>query len=249
MLHKAQFQFGAAELAQLPPDQGWEVAFAGRSNAGKSSAINALTNRRRLAFVSKTPGRTQQINYFDLGSGRSLVDLPGYGYAQVPGALRRQWDVMLGAYLQRRASLRGLVAIMDIRHPLTPLDRALLDWVAPTQKPVLVLLTKADKLTRQAADAQLRLVREALASDYPQVRCELFSSVSHQGVEMARAFVEALLLDTARKSAGAGYNLSGSPRKSPGTVKRPGTSKRPGAGKGAGTRKSAGTKKSPRLKG
>jgi len=193
MLHQARFQLGVAELSQLPADRGREVAFAGRSNAGKSSAINALTDRRRLAFVSKTPGRTQQINYYALGAGRFLVDLPGYGYAQVPGALRQRWDELLGAYLRGRESLRGLVVIMDVRRPLTSLDRSLLDWFAPTHKPVLLLLTKTDKLSRQAADAQLALVREALASVYPQVRSELFSSVSKQGMEVARGFVLGLL--------------------------------------------------------
>jgi GTP-binding protein len=185
----ARFVMGAAELGQLPPDQGWEVAFAGRSNAGKSSAINALTNRRRLAFVSKTPGRTQQINYFALDGDRYLVDLPGYGFAKVPLALQSRWDRLLSGYLQSRASLRGLVVIMDVRHPLTPLDQQLLDWFSPTGKPVLVLLTKADKLTRQQAAAQLRSVSNALNE------CEvvLFSSVSGLGVEEARRFVERLL--------------------------------------------------------
>ena len=185
----ARFVMGAAELGQLPPDQGWEVAFAGRSNAGKSSAINALTNRRRLAFVSKTPGRTQQINYFALAGDRYLVDLPGYGFAKVPLALQSRWDRLLSGYLQSRASLRGLVVIMDVRHPLTPLDQQLLDWFSPTGKPVLVLLTKADKLTRQQAAAQLRSVSNALNE------CEvvLFSSVSGLGVEEARRFVERLL--------------------------------------------------------
>ena len=225
MLHKAQFLLGAVDLAQLPPDRGREVAFAGRSNAGKSSAINALTNRHRLAFVSRTPGRTQQINYYALGPGCFLVDLPGYGFAQVPGMLRRQWDQLLGAYLQRRASVRGLVVLMDVRHPLTPLDRSLLEWFAPTRKPILVLLTKADKLTRQAAQAQLGEVRRALAEDYPQVRCELFSSVSHQGLEAARSFVEDLLADRRGTRVSAEYNA-------------------PDAG-----RDRAPQKKSPRLKG
>jgi GTP-binding protein len=172
------------------------VAFAGRSNAGKSSAINALTNRRRLAFVSKTPGRTQQINYFALGEDRYLVDLPGYGFAKVPLAVQGLWERLLSAYLRTRAALRGLVVIMDVRHPLTPLDRQLLDWFAPTGKPVLVLLTKADKLTRQQAVAQLEAVRKALNE------CEviLFSSVSGLGVEAARGFVERLLISEASQS-------------------------------------------------
>jgi GTP-binding protein len=196
LLARAQFVMGVAEPGQLPPDRGWEVAFAGRSNAGKSSAINALTNRRRLAFVSKTPGRTQQINYFALGEDRYLVDLPGYGFAKVPLAVQGHWERLLSAYLRTRAALRGLVVIMDVRHPLTPLDRQLLDWFAPTGKPVLVLLTKADKLTRQQAVAQLEAVRKALNE------CEviLFSSVSGLGVEAARGFVERLLISEASQS-------------------------------------------------
>ena len=119
-LARAQFLMGAAQLSQLPEDRGWEVAVAGRSNAGKSSAINALTGRRKLAFVSKTPGRTQQINYFALDEDRYLVDLPGYGYAKVPLEVQSQWDQLLSTYLRKRSALRGLVVIMDIRHPLTP---------------------------------------------------------------------------------------------------------------------------------
>jgi GTP-binding protein len=185
-LAQAQFVIGAANSDQLPADAGWEVAFAGRSNAGKSSAINALTGRRRLAFVSKTPGRTQQINYFGLAGERYLVDLPGYGFAKVPGEVQAHWERLLSDYLRTRAALCALVVIMDIRHPLTPLDRQLLDWFAPTGKPVLVLLTKADKLTRQQAARQLQIVRNSLN------QCEviLFSSVSGTGVEEARAFIE-----------------------------------------------------------
>lgn len=189
LLGQARFVIGAAKLSQLPADQGREVAFAGRSNAGKSSAINALTGRHRLAFVSKTPGRTQQINYYALDQGRYLVDLPGYGYAKVPAEVQRHWDQLLSTYLHSRTALQGLVVIMDVRHPLTPLDRQLLDWFAPTGKPVLVLLTKADKLSRQRAAAQLRAVREALS----QGEVILFSSVSGAGVDEARQFVEALL--------------------------------------------------------
>jgi len=189
VLQHVQFHMGVGQTRQLPPDDGREVAFAGRSNAGKSSAINALTNRRKLAFVSKTPGRTQQINYYALGEGRYLVDLPGYGFAKVPAQVRRQWDRLLSAYLRRRCALQGLVVIMDVRHPLTPLDCQLLDWFAPTGKPVLVLLAKADKLGAGRAAAQLESVRKTLQG------CEviLFSSVSGLGVEAARRFVEALL--------------------------------------------------------
>lgn len=189
LLRRAQFQIGVAESAQLPPDHGREVAFAGRSNAGKSSAINALSGRHKLAFVSKTPGRTQQINYYALGAGRYLVDLPGYGFASAPAELRRRWGGLIGAYLQSRSSLRGLILIMDARHPLTSRDTQLLDWFAPTGKPILILLTKADKLTRQQAATQLTMVQRAL----PGQQVILFSSVSGEGVDQARQFVERLL--------------------------------------------------------
>ena len=192
LFQHAEFLFGAAEAAQLPPDRGREVAFAGRSNAGKSSALNAITQRRKLAFVSKTPGRTQQINYFALDEGRYLVDLPGYGYARVPDAVQKHWDRLLSQYLQTRSALRGLVVIMDVRHPLTRLDRQLLGWFEPTGKPVLVLLTKADKLTRQQMARQLVDVQKALAAR-TGCRVQLFSSVTGLGVGDARAFIETLL--------------------------------------------------------
>jgi GTP-binding protein len=213
MLEKAQFRIGAADWSQLPPDRGREVAFAGRSNAGKSSAINAITHRRRLAFVSKTPGRTQQVNFYALGAGRHLVDLPGYGYARVAPELQQRWARMLSAYLQNRAALRGLVLIMDVRRPLTPLDRALLDWFAPTAKPVLALLTKADKLSRQQATRQLEAVRATLERSHPAARAILFSAVSRLGVEAAQGFVAGLLGGPGE--APAEYN-SGAQRKAPG---------------------------------
>src|SRR5919201_5584788 len=148
-----RFVASAHELEELPRDTGLEVAFAGRSNAGKSSAINALTDRRKLAFVSKTPGRTQTINFFDCGGNRRLVDLPGYGYAAVPQRERAHWGELISTYLQARNSLRGLVLIVDARHPLTPLDQQLLSWFAPSNQPVLVLLTKSNRLNRQQANA------------------------------------------------------------------------------------------------
>lgn len=177
----------AAHEDDLPRSSGIEVAIAGRSNAGKSSALNALVRRHRLAFVSKTPGRTQQINFFSLGAGRFLVDLPGYGYAQVPGAMRRYWQKLLPGYLQFRPQLRGLVVVMDVRHPLTPLDRQLLDWFAPTGRPVHVLLTKADKLSKQEASRQLRKVSERLVAEYHESSVQLFSATTKQGVDEAEA--------------------------------------------------------------
>ena len=164
-----------------------EIAFAGRSNAGKSSVINTLANRSRLAFVSKTPGRTQHINFFKLGNRHFLVDLPGYGYAKVPSEIRQHWENLLSTYLQTRKPLHGMVLIMDVRHPLTLLDRRMLDWFTPTGKPVHVLLTKADKLTRQQAGKILQNVLEFLRETYPQCSVQLFSSTSKKGVKEAYA--------------------------------------------------------------
>ncbi len=170
-------------MADLPPPLGPEIAFAGRSNSGKSSAINTLAGRTRLAFVSKTPGRTQLINFFRLQNDAYLVDLPGYGYAQVPEEIKRKWQEALADYLARRASLFGLVLIMDARHPLTPLDRNMLDWFAPSGKSVHVLLTKADKLTRSEAARTLRDVRGELSRWGDGVTAQLFSSLKKTGVE------------------------------------------------------------------
>jgi len=164
---------------------GIEVAFAGRSNAGKSSAINTLTNRNRLAFVSKTPGRTQQINFFQLNTEQFFVDLPGYGYAKVPYSVRQYWEKLLSDYLQTRESLKGLVLIMDIRHPLKSLDIQMLDWFAPTGKAIHILLTKADKLSRQQANITLKEVTLYLRKAYPQCSVQLFSSLAATGVEDA----------------------------------------------------------------
>ena len=183
---RATFERAATTPENMPPAAGLEVAFAGRSNAGKSSAINALVGQRRLAYTSKTPGRTQEINFFALGEQRFLVDLPGYGYAAVPRALRGRWERVLQHFLRERESLRGLVVIMDVRHPLTPLDTQLLDWFAPTRKPVLVLLTKSDKLTAAQARAVLAKVSQALAAHHPSATAQLFSSTRRIGVEEAK---------------------------------------------------------------
>lgn len=185
LFQKAEFFTTANDWAGLPPDDGVEVAFAGRSNAGKSSAINVLANRSRLAYTSKTPGRTQHINFFSLGEQRYLVDLPGYGYAKVPLAVKHHWQVLLSDYLVARKSLRGLVVLMDIRHPLTDLDCQLLDWFLPSGKPVVVLLTKSDKLGRGAKLQILREVRESLADFGQRLEVIAFSSVSREGLEAA----------------------------------------------------------------
>lgn len=180
----------AHHLRDLPPPNGREIAFAGRSNAGKSSALNTMANHNRLAFVSKQPGRTQLINFFSLGEDSYLVDLPGYGYAKVPEAMRAHWQTTLSRYLMERASLIGLVLVMDSRHPLTPLDRQMLDWFATTGKPVHVLLTKADKLSRNEALQTLMKVRKEIQQIWGKQQPEnytaqIFSSLKKQGVDEA----------------------------------------------------------------
>ena len=179
----ATFHITAHHLSDLPPPLGPEIAFAGRSNAGKSSAINTLVDHNRLAFVSKTPGRTQQINFFSLPSGAFLVDLPGYGYAKVQRDLRAHWEQLLSTYLQTRGALFGMVLIMDARHPLTPLDRQMLNWFASTGKPVHVLLSKSDKLSRQEGQKTLREVRAELHKYADNYTTQLFSSSKKQGME------------------------------------------------------------------
>jgi GTP-binding protein len=159
---RAQFLKSAPTLKECPPDKGAEVAFAGRSNAGKSSAINTLTNNSKLARTSKTPGRTQLLNFFSLDEERRLVDLPGYGFAKVPLAVKNEWQQHLDAYLSARQSLRGLVLLMDIRHPLQPFDTLLLEWAARGRMPVHTLLTKADKLTYGAGKTTLLQVQKAM---------------------------------------------------------------------------------------
>ena len=189
----ATFHITAHHLSDLPAPLGPEIAFAGRSNAGKSSAINTLADHNRLAFVSKTPGRTQQINFFALPGGAFLVDLPGYGYAKVQRELRAHWEQVLSSYLQSRASLFGMVLIMDARHPLTPLDEQMLGWFAATGKPVHVLLTKADKLTRQEGLRTLRAVQARLRGLAHNYTAQLFSSLKKQGMEEAEEIIGAWL--------------------------------------------------------
>jgi GTP-binding protein len=183
----AKFMIGATEVAQLHVPVGLEVAFAGRSNSGKSSAINAITSRDRLAFVSKTPGRTQQINVFRVGeSDRFLVDLPGYGYAKVAKTQRKHWDRVLSSYLQYRPTLVGLVLIMDARHPLTELDWQMLEWFAVSGRPVHVLLTKSDKLGKTERRNTLDAVNRELGGAPIPVSVQLFSSVDGTGLADAQ---------------------------------------------------------------
>lgn len=189
LFSRAVFFTTVNHLRDLPLHGGKEVAFVGRSNAGKSSAINTLANHVRLAFTSKTPGRTQHLNYFDLGDSRYLVDLPGYGYAKVPPEIQAHWEQLLSDYLQTRDALSGLVIIMDARHPLTELDQRMLDWFGRTGKPVHVLLTKADKLSRQQATQTLNRVKLHLAEHFPNYSVQLFSSLKKTGTEEAEAVI------------------------------------------------------------
>lgn len=184
-----EFAFGAARLDQLPPEDEPEVAFAGRSNAGKSTALNAICHRKRLAFVSKTPGRTQQLNFFRIATGGFLVDLPGYGYARVAGDLRSTWGELLGTYVTQRQALRGIVVVMDSRHPFTDLDLQLLDWVQQSPRPIHVLLTKADKLNRQQGNRTLREAENFLSQRPGIYSVQLFSGPGKLGVEEANTQV------------------------------------------------------------
>jgi GTP-binding protein len=179
---RTEFLTTVARLRDTPGDAVAEVAFVGRSNAGKSSAINTLAGKTRLAYVSKTPGRTQHLNYFSVAPDRYFVDLPGYGFAKVPEDVRKQWDTLLGPYLQTREQLKGLVVIMDSRRPLTEMDWQMLEWFAPTGRPVHVLLSKADKLSRQEQTKTLRQVKADLADLGCPVSVQLFSSLKRAGV-------------------------------------------------------------------
>ncbi|WP_108446095.1 ribosome biogenesis GTP-binding protein YihA/YsxC [Halomonas denitrificans] len=193
----SRFLTSAPTLAKCPPDAGAEVAFAGRSNAGKSSAINALTRQKALARTSKTPGRTQLINFFGLGedSDHRLVDLPGYGYAKVPEQVKLEWQRHLSDYLRRRGSLRGLVLVMDVRHPLSEFDQTLLGWADEADMPVHILLTKADKLKSGAAKSALQQVRSRLREWEDLVSIQLFSALKKQGIEEVHARLDQWLLD------------------------------------------------------
>ncbi|MFC3122015.1 ribosome biogenesis GTP-binding protein YihA/YsxC [Agaribacter flavus] len=182
---KAKFLTSAPGITHLSPFEGIEIAFAGRSNAGKSSALNKLTRQKNLARTSKTPGRTQLINLFELDEYRRLVDLPGYGYAQVPIAMKKKWQKSLGEYLQKRECLRGLVVLMDIRHPLKDLDQDLIFWAVSAKLPVLILLTKADKLKAGKRKAQTLMVREAALAFQGDVSVHAFSSLSGIGLSEA----------------------------------------------------------------
>lgn len=204
LFRHATFEISAAKPSGLPPAVGPEIAFAGRSNAGKSSAINTLVGHTRLAFVSKTPGRTQLINVFRMTNGAALVDLPGYGFAQVPLAVRLQWQGLLEDYLTRRTNLAGLVLIMDSRRPLTELDWKMVGWFAPTGRPIHCLLTKSDKLTRQEQTKTLRETRAALAEYGEKVTAQLFSSLKKTGMEEVEKVVGSWLEKEKPSATGGG---------------------------------------------
>ena len=179
----ASFVTSAPDITKLPPDTGIEIAFAGRSNAGKSSALNTLTRQKSLARTSKTPGRTQLINVFELDSGERLIDLPGYGFAKVPMAVKEKWQKALAEYLQKRDSLKGIVVLMDIRHPFRETDQELIYWAADCGIPVLALLTKADKLKQGPRKSTVLQARQAAIAFNGDVQVEAFSSLKRIGVE------------------------------------------------------------------
>lgn len=189
----AAFLTSAAELRQMPADSGAEIAFAGRSNAGKSSALNAICDQSGLARTSKTPGRTQLLNVFALDDGRRLVDLPGYGYAKVPEAMRERWRVVIDHYLRERESLHGVVLIVDSRHPLKEFDRQMLAYCQDIGLACHVLLTKADKLARSEAARTLALVRKEIAASGSNATAQLFSAQNKVGLDEARTALTALL--------------------------------------------------------
>lgn len=185
----ARFLTSAHRLDQLPADAGAEIAFAGRSNAGKSSALNAICDQHGLARTSKTPGRTQQLNVFPLDDAHRLIDLPGYGYAKVPEALRLHWRGVMDTYLRTRTSLKGLVLVMDARHPLREFDCDMLGFGAATGRPCHCLLTKADKLSRGEGARTLAAVRKVLAAEFPHGTAQLFSSSAKTGLDEARGLL------------------------------------------------------------
>jgi GTP-binding protein len=188
-LSKATFTISAPDIRKLPEDSGIEVAFAGRSNAGKSSALNTLTNQKGLARTSKTPGRTQLINVFEIDNNKRLIDLPGYGFAKVPLEMKKKWQKALGEYLEKRESLKGLVVLMDIRHPLKDLDMDLIEWAVDGNLPVLSLLTKCDKLSQGKRSTEVLKVKKILGSLNGDIKVQAFSSLKRTGSEQADTII------------------------------------------------------------
>lgn len=187
---QAKYLASAADFEQLPPDQGREVAFIGRSNAGKSSALNMITGIKGLARISKTPGRTTMINLFALNNDYRLVDLPGYGYAKAPRTMQARWENAVDLYLQKRRCLQGLVIIMDIRHPLKEMDEAMIEWAVKCKVPTHILLSKSDKLSQSAAKKTLKEVEEALSHYKNKISLQLFSSLDKSGLDEVRALLD-----------------------------------------------------------
>jgi GTP-binding protein len=191
--HQARFLISAAKLSQTPPDDGMEVAFAGRSNAGKSSALNVLCQQKALARTSKTPGRTQLLNFFSIDEQRRLVDLPGYGFAKVSEQVKKQWQQALADYLENRSSLRGVILLVDVRHPMKDFDRQMLEWSNKIGLPVHILLTKADKLGRGAAAKSLQQAGREIVQFGDGVTVQLFSALKRQGLDEAHKVLDGWL--------------------------------------------------------
>ena len=198
---EVKFVTSANQVGQLPPDTGAEVSVSGRSNAGKSSAINVITGRKGLARTSKAPGATRLINFFELEPGRRLVDLPGYGFAKVPGSMREHWGELISAYFKGRESLRGAIVVMDVRHPLTANDRDMLAVALSRDVPVHVLLTKADKLGRGAARQALAGFRRDAGKG---ITAQIFSALNGEGLEEARRTLERMLDGRVQKETPVG---------------------------------------------
>ena len=184
---EAKYLTSAAEFHQFPPDQGAEIAFIGHSNAGKSSALNIITGIKGLARTSKTPGRTQMINFFALNEHERLVDLPGYGYAKAPRMVQKHWEELLDSYLKKRRCLKGLVVVMDIRHPLKEMDEDVIEWAVNYDIPIHILLTKSDKLSQNAAKKTLEEVQTAISVYGEKLTLQLFSSHDRTGLDEVKA--------------------------------------------------------------
>lgn len=190
--HQAKFINSSPHLKNAPPDLGLEIAFAGRSNAGKSSAINTLTRQKALARISKTPGRTQMLNFFEINERQRFVDLPGYGYARVPEAVKKQWHELMENYLSQRKSLCAIILVMDVRHPLTEFDWQMIEWCGHAGLPMHILLTKSDKLTYGAGKNTLLQVQKELADAPFPLTVQLFSALKKGGIDEAHETLDRL---------------------------------------------------------
>lgn len=184
-----KFVLSAVNLQQLPPDMGIEIAFVGHSNAGKSSALNIITNRKNLARVSRTPGRTQAINVFEYDPTRRFIDLPGYGFAKVPKAMQEHWQDIINDYLHTRRSLHGLIMVMDSRHPFKEMDKQLLKWAEDSDLKIHILLSKIDKLNRKDTNKQIKFVEKCLL-EYSKITCQTFSSLTREGLPEALEVID-----------------------------------------------------------